>query len=116
VEKNIGAMPVCDAEGNILGIISERDMLRKCAVCPEALSSAKVQDIMSKDIFIGFPEDRIDYVAGIMAEKGIKHLPILDGTKVTGIISLRDIVQAQLELFKERLETTKAQVLNYFDA
>lgn len=116
VENNIGALPVCDGAGNMLGIISERDMLRLCATNADATHTTKVHDVMKKDVFIGFPEDRVDYAAGIMAEKGIKHLPIMDGAKIIGVISLRDIVQAQVELLKVRLETCKAQVLNYLDA
>jgi len=97
VENNIGALPVCDAKGTILGILSERDLLRECSQRSSAIGSTRVKDVMTKDVVIGVPEDDLDYVIDIMAQKGIRHLPIMVGPKVESIISMRDIVDAQLE-------------------
>ncbi len=97
VENNIGALPVCHGQGAILGIVSERDLLRECSRRDRAISSTKVKDVMTKDIAIGIPEDDLDYIKDVMIQKGIRHLPILDGPKLEGIVSMRDIVDAQLE-------------------
>ncbi len=97
VENNIGALPVCDTKGAVLGIVSERDLLRECSQRIKAIGSTKVKDVMTKDVAIGVPEDDLDYVTDIMTQKGIRHLPIMVETRLEGIISMRDVVDAQLE-------------------
>ena len=97
VENNIGALPVCDVKGTILGILSERDLLKECSQRSRAIGNTRVKDVMTKDVVIGVPEDDLDYVIDIMTQKGIRHLPIMVGPKLEGIISMRDIIDAQLE-------------------
>ncbi|MFC2032735.1 CBS domain-containing protein [Chloroflexota bacterium] len=97
VENNIGALPVCDDKGTILGIVSERDLLKECSQRSRAIGTTKIRDVMTKDIAIGIPEDDLDYVISIMTQKGIRHLPIMVGPKLEGMISIRDIVETQLE-------------------
>ena len=103
VKNNIGALPVCDAKGAILGIVSERDLLRACSQRSRAIHSTKVKDAMTKDVAIGIPEDDLDYVMSIMTQKGIRHLPIMVGPKLAGMISMRDIVEVQLEESKAQV-------------
>jgi CBS domain-containing protein len=100
VENNIGALPVCDAKGTMLGIISERDLLKECSQRSGAICNTLVKDAMTQDIVVAVPEDDLDYVVGIMTQKGIRHLPIMVGAKLESIISIRDIVEVQLEEFK----------------
>jgi len=97
VENNIGAVLVCDVKDVILGILSERDVLKECSQRSRTIDRTRVKDIMTKDLAIGTPEDDLDYVLDVMTQKGIRHLPIMVGPKLEGIISMRDIVQAQLE-------------------
>ena len=100
VENNIGALPVCNARGTVLGIVSERDLLRECSQRRKTISSTRVKDVMTRDVVIGIPEDDLDYVMDIMTQKGIRHLLIVEGTKLEDIISMRDVVEAQLEQSK----------------
>ena len=100
VENNIGALPVCNARGTVLGIVSERDLLRECSQRSKAIGSTRVKDVMTRDVVIGIPEDDLDYVMDIMTQRGIRHLLILEGTKLEDIISMRDVVEAQLEQSK----------------
>ena len=100
VENNIGALPVCNAKGAMLGIVSERDLLRECSQRTKAIGSTKVKDVMTKDVVIGILEDDLDYIMDIMTQKGIRHLIIVEGTKLEGIISMRDVGEAQLEQSK----------------
>jgi len=103
VENNIGALLVCDAKGEVLGIVSERDLLKECSQRSGAIGRTKVNDVMTKDVMIGIPDDDLEYVMSIMAQKGIRHLPIMVGPRLEGIISMRDIVEAQLEEFKAQV-------------
>ena len=97
VANNIGALPVCDVEGTVVGILSERDLLKECSQRSGPSGGTKVKDVMTKDVVIGIPEDDLGYVMDIMTQKGIRHLPIMVEAKLEGIISMRDVVDAQLE-------------------
>ena len=96
VENNIGALPVCDAKGAMLGIVSERDLLKECAQRSTAIGSTRVKDVMTREVAIAVPEDELEYVTNTMIQKGIRHVPIMVGTKVEGMISARDVVEEQL--------------------
>ncbi len=95
VEYNIGSLLVTDDE-KIVGIISERDILRLCNSDVTAVATAPVESYMTKDVIIGTPDDDIDAVMAVMTEKKIRHLPILDGQNVVGLISIGDVVKSQL--------------------
>jgi CBS domain-containing protein len=103
VYYNIGALPVCNDNGMQVGIISERDLLKECLHHCNAIDVTKIQDVMTKQVAVGVPEDDLDYVTSVMKQKKIRHLPIVVDQKLEGIISMRDIVDMQLE-------ETKAQI------
>ena len=103
VENNIGALPVCDNQGVLVGIISERDLLKEYFQHSGILGNTKVQDVMTKSVAVGTPEDDLDYATSVMNQKRIRHLPVVVDQKIVGIISIRDIVSFQLE-------ETKAQI------
>ena len=98
VEHNIGALPVCADDGRLVGIITERDVLRLVAdrPVPDAVTSS-VADAMTRELVIGVPDDDIEYVMRVMTEHRIRHLPILDGKRLAGIISIGDVVKAKME-------------------
>ena len=97
VEHRIGALPVCDGKGGLLGIVTERDILEECGQRSTEIDTTRVQDIMTRELVIGIPEDDISYVMEVMTRKRVRHLPVMEGRKVGGIISARDIVEHQLE-------------------
>ena len=97
VEHKIGALPVCDGKGKLLGIITERDILEGCRRHGAAIESARVRDVMTREMVIAIPEDDISYVMEVMTRKKIRHVPVMKGQKVGGIISARDIIEHQLE-------------------
>ena len=86
-----------DGHDPIVGIITERDLLGECAVHPEGLKEMTVREIMSTNPIIAIPEDEVAYIMGIMTHNRIRHLPILDGERLAGMISIGDVVKAQLE-------------------
>jgi len=106
-EHCIGALVVTEEDDTVVGIITERDILRKCGDLCSHLSgkptagktgcSALVQDSMTRDLIIGVPDDDPNYVMGVMTKNRIRHLPILDDGHLTGIISIGDLVSAHLE-------------------
>lgn len=96
VEHNIGSLVVVDGEGDLAGIITERDILRVCAGGGERLATTRVDEVMSRDLIIGETDDSIDYVMGIMTQNRIRHLPIMGRTGLRGLVSIGDVVKVQL--------------------
>lgn len=114
-EHSIGALIVTGEGEEIIGIITERDILRVCGercvrlnepqVREETACPPLVQDAMTKDPIIGVLDDDLDYVMGIMTKNRIRHLPILEDTSLAGIISIGDVVNAHLKekVFENRM-------------
>jgi CBS domain-containing protein len=96
VEKNIGALPVVDSEDKLVGIISERDLLKECLDNSSNIGLKQVQEIMTRYVAIATPDEDLDYATSVMKQKGIRHLPVVVNFKVTGMISMRDIVNTRL--------------------
>lgn len=96
-KNKIGALLVLDNDEKLVGIISERDVLWECVDRDNLLRKTLIKQVMTKDLIIGVPEDDIDYSMGIMTKNRIRHLPILEKNKIVGIISIGDLVKAQLD-------------------
>lgn len=97
VEHDRGSLPVCNNKGELVGIITERDIVRNCLARGDAPAKIKIKDIMSKQVVIGKPEDDLSYAINVMKEKRIRHIPIVDNKIVIGMISMRDLLGIQLE-------------------
>lgn len=97
VSLSVGALLVRDAQEAVAGIISERDVLRECLQGRQSLGELRVRDAMTVDLLIGVPDDDVEYIMGIMTQNRIRHLPILEGERIAGIISIGDVVKACLE-------------------
>ena len=93
VENNIGAVLVMDGS-DIAGILSERDILRVSAQDPAYLLGQSVGDVMTKEVVTGAPDDQISHVMELMTNHRIRHLPIVDGASLEGILSIGDVVNA----------------------
>jgi CBS domain-containing protein len=106
-EHRIGALIVTGEGEEIIGIITERDILRECGehcvrlhkprAREETTCPSLVQDAMTKNLVIGVLDDDLDYVMGIMTKNRIRHLPVLDDGSLVGIISIGDVVNAHLK-------------------
>ncbi len=97
VEHNIGALVVVDGdEDEVVGIITERDILRECAVRCDELRTRRVREVMTRDVIIAVSDDKVDYVMGIMTKNRVRHLPVMDDADLSGIISIGDVVNAHL--------------------
>lgn len=91
-DHNIGAAVVFDRE--VRGIISERDLLRAGARDLQRLATAHVRDIMTPHVIVASPDADIRDVMAIMTTNRIRHLPIMEGGSLSGIISIGDVVNA----------------------
>ena len=102
VDHNIGSLVVCEdlgcRQGRVLGIITERDILRACAESETSLSERTVAEVMTKDLVVGSPYDSIDDTMGLMTEHRVRHLPVMEGDELKGMISIGDVVKAHHHL------------------
>lgn len=90
-EKNVGALPVVDNK-TLVGVVSERDYTRKIIVKGRSSKDTPVSDIMTKELLTVNPGDGVADCMRIMTEKRVRHLPVLEGTKLVGILSIGDVV------------------------
>jgi len=97
VEHDRGSLPVCNDKGEPVGIITERDIVRKCVAHSKDCAKIKVRDVMSKQVVIGTPEDGLSYAISVMKQQRIRHLPVVENKKVIGMISMRDLLGVELE-------------------
>ncbi len=95
-EKNIGAMPVVDDAGKLLGIISERDVVAAIARRGAAALSQAVRETMTSNVFVARADDSVPDVMKVMSARRIRHLPVMEGERVMGMISIRDLIRQQL--------------------
>jgi CBS domain-containing protein len=95
VERRIGAV-IVTAGDEVLGILSERDVLRLAARGPERLAAALVRDIMTRSLVVTLPSDDMPYVMAIMTNNRVRHLPVMDQGRLVGIVSIGDVVNASL--------------------
>ena len=99
VECKIGALLICQRDveqgEQILGIVTERDLLYYSAESHLALGDVPVGQIMTTDLITGSPDDPVEKVMGLMTEKRIRHLPVLSEGRLVGIVSIGDIVKTQ---------------------
>jgi CBS domain-containing protein len=93
VERNIGAL-VVENDGRILGILTERDLLRAAAEDLSRLADARVADLMTRSVITGTGDAEIDAVMHVMSERRIRHLPIVEDGRIAGMISIGDVINA----------------------
>jgi CBS domain-containing protein len=109
VGKRIGALMVVDETGKVVGLLSERDIIREAAR-NEALFDQPVSGIMTKDVIVAHPGDDLKAVEKTMTERRFRHLPIMDHGELVGIVSIGDVVKAALDEYEGEIETLQTRV------
>ncbi len=107
-QHRIGAVVVISGKRPV-GIISERDVVRRLAEAGASALEEPISQLMSTELITCTPEDALDEIAMLMTERRIRHLPVLDDGELAGIVSIGDVVAARLR----ELEQTQAQLESY---
>lgn len=111
-ERGIGALVVTGATPPLVGIFSERDAVRALATSGEAALHQTVEELMSTDVAICAPTTALTEVMGMMTERRIRHVPVIEEQQLIGLVSIGDVVKARLE----ELENDKKDLLDYVSA
>ena len=91
-EKNVGALLVMKGD-KLVGMLSERDYTRKVMLRGKKSADTKVSEIMSTNLTVTHPNEGVEECLHVMTDKRFRHLPVLDGEKVVGVISIGDLVK-----------------------
>jgi CBS domain-containing protein len=109
-KHNIGALIVVNELDWPVGIVSEREIVRALSR-DEGLLGCAVAEIMTHEVVTALLVDDLGSVASVMTEKRIRHLPVLDGGKLVGVVSIGDVVKAQRDLYQGEVDTLETQIL-----
>ena len=96
-DRRIGAVIVTDPPGQVVGILSERDIVRTLAARREDTIGFKVADAMTRNVITCAPEDSISGLMALMTERRFRHVPVKDGDRLVGLISLGDVVKYRVD-------------------
>ena len=97
--NKIGSLIVVNDKEEIVGIVAPNDILKAVHEgCVENCSLQRVDQVMTKNLLCASEEDTIDYIQAVMTENRIRHIPILDKTELKGLVSIGDVVNAQIKI------------------
>ncbi len=116
-ELKIGSLIVINDKNEILGIVSERDILYKCYNSGIPLKERNIKDLMTskEDLIIGKMDDDTQYLRNVMTQKRIRHIPIIDDSdQLVGIISSGDILKNELKVTEKEARLLREHIRNPF--
>jgi CBS domain-containing protein len=109
VTRNVGAMVVTSPEGPV-GIVSERDVLRKLHEYGAAVLGRSVADIMTPELITCTPDDLVDSLSGLMTTNRVRHVPVMSDGQLVGIVSIGDVVKTRMEELQLQQQQLEAYI------
>lgn len=103
-EANVGAVLICTAAGELQGIFTERDLMVRVIVAGRDPSTTELREVMSRDLYVAESTLRVSEVRGEMRHRHIRHVPVVENGEVLGVLSLRDLLRADLHEKTQEVE------------
>ena len=114
-DKNVGALPVVD-NGQLVGMISERDYTRKVALKGRSSKDTPVREIMSHEVVTVNVADTINECMRVMTDSRIRHLPVMEGKKLMGLVSIGDLVRGIISAQTATIEYLEKYITGNYPA
>ena len=108
--RRIGAVIVLGGGGELAGIVSERDVVKALAAKAEAVHTLRAEQIMTREVTVAEPSTTVEEAMEIMDHGYFRHLPVVDGGKLVGIISIRDAVKARLRRHEDDEQNLRSYI------
>ncbi len=108
-EKHIGALAVMEG-GKLVGIFSERDYAREVTLKGKSAKECKIRDVMTSKLIYGQASDLVDSAMNTMSNKRIRHLPVMDGDNMIGMLSIGDLVKATIEYQESLIQQLESYI------
>lgn len=105
-DNHIGSIPVCDNE-NIVGIVTDRDIILRSIACDKDIKTTSVSDVMTTDVETVSPDTNVDDANKIMADYQVRRLPVVENNKIVGMLSIGDVYRNSSTDKKEAADTMK---------
>ncbi|MET0336347.1 MAG: CBS domain-containing protein [Caulobacter sp.] len=109
-ERRIGAVVIIDDAGDVAGILSERDIVRLLAQEGADALQRPISSCMTRDVLFAKPSETIDSLLSRMTDRRIRHLPVVEGGKLAGIVSIGDLVKSKIAETQAEAEGLKAYI------
>jgi CBS domain-containing protein len=103
-EHNIGLVPVLDDEGKLVGVFSERDLVKRVIAKGLDINTTKIDDVMTRELILADINESHQECLKKMKDKGTRHLLIIEDGKLAGILAMRDLLEFDLTVQKETIE------------
>jgi CBS domain-containing protein len=110
-EKNIGALLIIE-DGKPVGIMSERDYARKIILEGRSSRETRIRSIMTTRLVWAHPSDSVEHAMALMTRERIRHLPVVDGDSILGLVSIGDLVKAMIDQQQFTIEQLERYITN----
>jgi len=97
LQNRISCLPILNDQAELAGIISDKDIFRAAFDDPHGFIDLSVKQLMTTNLLVGLADDDLDYIAGVMTNNRIRHVPIVENKRLIGLLSVGDIVKSQLK-------------------
>lgn len=92
-ENHVGCLPICDNNGDVAGIVTDRDIVLRGIACCKDIKTTPISDIMTTKVVKTSPDTDLEDVADLMIKNQIRRLPVIDGNQIVGMITLGDFAK-----------------------
>lgn len=108
-ERRVGALVVCDGD-RVAGVFSERDVVRALAADGAAALNRPVADYMTAKVIFAEPKEEMSALMSRMTDRRIRHLPVLEGERLVGVISIGDVVKCQIAEHAQEADSLRSYI------
>lgn len=111
-EQHVGSIPVCDQNQNVVGLVTDRDILLRAVAANKDINNTKLSEIMTTKVCCCEANNDIEQVTKLMAENQVRRIPVIDKNKIVGMLTLTDLSRSE-EVSDFKFATTYDNICNY---